>query len=689
MSEREIGGGNQPFEITLSLNVLNHLGLNLYSNVPNVLAETVANSWDADAERVDVDLYPEEGKITIRDDGHGMTEDDVNNRYLHVGYRRREDENRPSVTPKHGRPVIGRKGIGKLSLFAIANTVDVYTKKDDEENAFRMEVQEIKDAIRAAEENSESGDDQNSGRYHPEVLTDFPADLDDQESGTKIVLSELKKNIYQAEEPLRKRLARRFSVAGPKYDFIVSVNGDEITVADRDYFHKLQFIWKYGDQPEYGDEDVTYGNLCPNLDADPIERDNETEADRTLEGWIGTVPEPGDLRVNYGTDESDDLNKISLIVRGKMAKEDLLEDYHQSRNYINYVVGEIRADFIDQDDLPDIQTTDRDSIYEESDRYSDLIDFLEDELNYIRDKWDDLRSEQGTDEAREIEPINTWYETLSPDNRDRAKTLFGKINTITTDSTEERRNFFKFGVLAFERLRYKENLRKIEQISPGDLEAVSDIFLELDDLEATLYYQIVKQRIEIIEKLEEAVDDDAKEDVLQDHLFDHLWLLDPAWERATDSQFMEKRITTTFKDEIDAELSDEERRGRIDIKYRLTSGRHVIIELKRASRIVSSYELAEQASKYRDTLKKILRDRGRGDEAVEVVSVVGRDLQDWEGDETRKESEEMLAAKDVRVIKYDELLDNAYRAYEAFMNEQEKVGMVSRIIEQLDTGDFE
>ncbi len=38
-----------PYSMTLSLNVLNHLGLNLYSNAPAVLAEAVANGWDADA----------------------------------------------------------------------------------------------------------------------------------------------------------------------------------------------------------------------------------------------------------------------------------------------------------------------------------------------------------------------------------------------------------------------------------------------------------------------------------------------------------------------------------------------------------------------------------------------------------------------------------------------------------------
>lgn len=32
-----------PYKMTLDLNVLNHLGINLYSNVPAVIAEVVAN----------------------------------------------------------------------------------------------------------------------------------------------------------------------------------------------------------------------------------------------------------------------------------------------------------------------------------------------------------------------------------------------------------------------------------------------------------------------------------------------------------------------------------------------------------------------------------------------------------------------------------------------------------------------
>ena len=60
----------------------NHLGINLYSNMPSVLSEVVANSWDADAENVHITVDAE--KIIIKDDGFGMNADDFNDKYLRV-----------------------------------------------------------------------------------------------------------------------------------------------------------------------------------------------------------------------------------------------------------------------------------------------------------------------------------------------------------------------------------------------------------------------------------------------------------------------------------------------------------------------------------------------------------------------------------------------------------------------------
>ena len=81
---------NHTYSMTLSLNVLKHLGFGLYSNVPAVLSEAVANAWDADAEHVRINIDPQAERITIQDDGHGMTVDDINEKYLYVGYERRK-----------------------------------------------------------------------------------------------------------------------------------------------------------------------------------------------------------------------------------------------------------------------------------------------------------------------------------------------------------------------------------------------------------------------------------------------------------------------------------------------------------------------------------------------------------------------------------------------------------------------
>jgi len=66
----------------MSLEVLKHLGFNLYSNVPTVLSEAVANAYDADARNVSIRFNKD--KIVIEDDGHGMSRSDINKKFLLV-----------------------------------------------------------------------------------------------------------------------------------------------------------------------------------------------------------------------------------------------------------------------------------------------------------------------------------------------------------------------------------------------------------------------------------------------------------------------------------------------------------------------------------------------------------------------------------------------------------------------------
>jgi len=204
------------YEMSINLNILNHLGLNLYSNVPAVLSEVVANSWDADAKTVDIKIASDQ--ITITDDGHGMTFADINKKYLNVGYERRKENTEQT---DNRRPIMGRKGIGKLSLFSIANIVEVQTVKGEEKNGFVMSVAKIKAKISKHD----------GGTYHPEPLPNDSITLD--KDGTRIVLRNLKKRVLQAPTALRKRLARRFSILASEYNFAARVNGNLVEITDR------------------------------------------------------------------------------------------------------------------------------------------------------------------------------------------------------------------------------------------------------------------------------------------------------------------------------------------------------------------------------------------------------------------------------------------------------------------------
>lgn len=61
-------------------------------------------------------------------------------------------------------------------------------------------------------------------------------------------------------------------------------------------------------------------------------------------------------------------------------------------------------------------------------RFLALKQFIKDELKYIQGKWTDLRNESGEEKARELLPaIDSWFKSLSADNRKYAKKMFGKI----------------------------------------------------------------------------------------------------------------------------------------------------------------------------------------------------------------------------------------------------------------------
>ncbi|MEH0585621.1 ATP-binding protein [Streptomyces sp. B21-106] len=644
-----------PYRMTLSLNVLNHLGLNLYSNIPSVLSEVVANAYDADAEIVCIDIDRTAGSVVVFDDGVGMTADEVNERFLNVGYQRRLGA-AGGTSSKLGRKVMGRKGIGKLSLLSIAEVVEVFTAKDGQKSAFRMDVNAIRREI------EESG-----GMYHPTPIDTAEIDFT---HGTKIVLRQLKKGLVNTAGALRKRLARRFSVLGAEHKFNLLVDGKEVTIEDRDYFHRLQFVWTFEDDGK----SLQISKRCTNAESIKIGAPGVLPSG-VVTGWIGTASNAGRLR----DDDGDNLNKIFLMVRGKLAHEDLLEEISDTSMYSTYLIGEIHADFLDVDDKEDIATSSRQRIVEEDPRFQELLEWLRQQLKVVKNSWSELRNERGTREALQNPLIESWFETLQEAPKKKARKLFGKVNEMPIDASEKAQ-VFSFLVLAFETLRYRENLDALDGIEASNIPLLLSIFQNVEDLEAALYHQIVRQRLSVIQALESQMDANALEKVLQKHLFDNLWLLDPSWERATD-RHMEERVGKSFA-AVEQNLTEEEKKSRIDIRYKRVTGANVIVELKRYDVIVDTSKLIQQVDKYRNALFKYLEDANVSG-PVEAVCVVGKDLSDWSSSRAKQESVEAFKAKGIRVVKYDELLKDAQSAYGEYLSRSSDVGKIRAILDSL------
>ncbi len=115
------------------------LGRQQIAGIPTAIHELFKNAHDAYAERVEVDYFRRNRVLVLRDDGYGMTREDVESRWLTLGTESRvyansessesnfHDEWRgPKNLPK--RVIMGEKGIGRLAIAVIAPVTILMTR---------------------------------------------------------------------------------------------------------------------------------------------------------------------------------------------------------------------------------------------------------------------------------------------------------------------------------------------------------------------------------------------------------------------------------------------------------------------------------------------------------------------------------------------------------------------------------
>jgi len=651
--------------MTISLNALEHLGINLYSSIPAVLSEIVANAWDADARKVKITINKTTEKIIIEDDGVGMDRNAVIDRFLTVGFKRRDELGSRTAL---GRQPMGRKGIGKLSIFSIAQVAEVFTTLNGERTAFRMDREIIRKAIAGKGGNT----------YKPEELREWPSELT---SGTRIVLSNISKSLSgMTIVGLKRRVARRFSVIGSKKSFVVEINGSEIGTNDRAYHNTIQYIWTYGEQTDFINSCKNLGHIAePRLE---IIGNELKEAGISLSGWIGTVSSPSQLK----DEEGDNLNRIAIFMRGKMAQEDILDVFGQKEIYADYIIGELHCEELDIDGMGDIATSSRQSLKEDDPRFEALRRVVLSELRHIARRWSDWRRSDGAKVALTVPAVSNWLGNLQGDTKKKAERWIGRLNTIRSQDETDKKELLKASILAaFESYRRKEELDRLEDIKDESMEQILEIFKNIDDLELSYYGQIVKLRIGVVRTLQEKLKKNEKELVLRDYIFEHLWLLDPSWERARGAEHAETLINN-FLQQDSVALKGAEKTGRIDIGYRTAAGKHIIIELKRASVAVPLDDLTKQIRKYRDGARRLLRKTDYSGWPIEIVCLIGKPPPEWNDvDGTGPQGvTEALKNVDARIVFYDQLLTNSQRAYADYLEEHIKVDKLWGIFEAID-----
>jgi len=661
---------NNRLSLTIALDTLRHLGMNLYSSLPPVLSELVANAYDARARKVGIVLLDDE--VVIQDDGIGMDRVAVQEKYLVVGRDRRVDDPPPkydddpfAAWPRREKPM-GRKGIGKLAMFSIASQVEVHSTSRGNRTALRMVRSDIEQAAR------------NRETYYP---VEIPC-AENLQRGTRVILKDLKRERAISAARVIKSIARRFSVIGSgqtrasESDFSVSVNDTPVTVSDWDIFNKLQYLWYLGpDSKQHVERCRGLTNSC--------EVAGEVEAANgqrwTVSGWIGTVKKPEQLKsVSDGLEIND--NRIVIDCRGKVAISNFLHQFGEAGVYASYLAGYVRADYLD-DDADDIATSDRERMKEDDPRVQALRDFMHKVLKQIQKEWTDLRRESAAREAEHEPVVKEWVKSLNDDEKGYARRLLGRLGGVRFADKSDKAQVIKYAILAFERLRVRHRLHLLTDAPDDSIETIAAMFSLEDDLENALYADIARQRLEVVSRLEQLVDADEKERVVQKHIYEHLWLLEPSWTVQDQlSSRLEKRVSVEFKK---VKLTKDEKEGRIDIRYRKSGGVHIIIELKKPGAKRSVYQLLEQVKKYRSALAKCLLEvEGEAHPTINCVCLVGK------RPNVGQEEEGALQAAGTQILTYDRVIGDSCKRFSEYVDAQKKYSRVHQILAMLDEGEL-
>jgi hypothetical protein len=111
-----------------------------YTSFAQSLKEFVSNCWDADAVNVRVTIDEDAERITIHDDGIGMTVKEFQETYASIARRGKSGSSSLDGRTVLGRRKVGRFGIGALAVAGVANKFIVRSTKRGKAEGFECSI---------------------------------------------------------------------------------------------------------------------------------------------------------------------------------------------------------------------------------------------------------------------------------------------------------------------------------------------------------------------------------------------------------------------------------------------------------------------------------------------------------------------------------------------------------------------
>lgn len=499
-------------DFTFGWLALKLLGKSLYSNAWSAISELVANGFDAKANNVYVyinNVNKSDSIIELFDDGIGMDEESMNT-YVRVGFNKRES----SISYSDGYLAMGRKGIGKLAALYLSEDYYLLSKTEHSDLKWQMVYRE----------NSE---DEEEHPYLSQTTNDIHLICEDQwrscATGTMLRMNHV--NLCGlgevAVEALSKKLSNYFaldSLNNRKIHLcVVSSYADPLKftpVSKEIAFNNMAFI----DYSSHSGSTLqaaiercsnniiefpysklngkqSYKHPVSVKEFDTIEgvefagkitcisiTGEEVEKEYKLSGWIGLhstieekLAEKNDSR--FTRNRFYNPIQLRLYVRNKLAMENFLNVINNTQAFVNYIEGEIHFDILDEDDLPDIATSNRQGLDEHDLRVQKLVELVKKIVSNLISKRSEL-----------AEKIKQSQSDLLTKQEANAKKQFVKEISAEVDSFGSLSNAQKTSLTTIVSNKIK-----------GDVTPKSDYILFIshsreDKLIADFIYQLLKKK---------------------------------------------------------------------------------------------------------------------------------------------------------------------------------------------------